>query len=332
MKDHSPDKGVDTSGASVYSEAPVRDLMGEQGEVISRVARTGKSCTTGDHEGDKVPQSSPTPSLPTQLPPTLQIVNMFTQLPPNMNRLGACATGDPDEVPSMSTGAHEAPPWQDKQASTSTLALAPEVGNCALRCLASLGRPPEHTVDMLGDDWDTTKAFKGSEESCEPPGAALPNSQRPPTTMNVFGACASGDPAEVPSQSPGVPTTPTDVLSVEVPSTSTGAHEAPPWQDKQAFASTLALAHEGGGCALHRLASPGRPTSDDDVTGDVLGFAGASLLYVAGHSLAQIEHSVGQQADGDCLAAIFTAWNTFVNRPGAGATGDPDEIPMKSQA
>ena len=59
--EHSPNKGVGKSEAYVYPEAPVRDLMGEQGEVISRVARTGKSCTSGDHEGDDVPQSCPTP-------------------------------------------------------------------------------------------------------------------------------------------------------------------------------------------------------------------------------------------------------------------------------
>ena len=48
----------------------------------------------------------------------------------------------------------------------------------------------------------------------------------------------------------------------EIPSISVDEHEAPPWQDKHA--ATLDLAHEGGGCAPHRLASLGKPTSGED--------------------------------------------------------------------
>ena len=178
--EHSPNKGVGKSVASVSPEAPVRDLMGEQGEVISRVARTGKSCATGDLEGDNVPQSSPTPSLPTQLPPTLQIVNMFTQLPPNMQPdHGILAVGDSAEVPSRNLGAHAAPPWQDKQAITLASVLAPEVGNYALHCLTGLGRPPEQ------DGHGTLK-------------------QLPPNMQPGLGVHAIGDPAEVPSRNPGV--------------------------------------------------------------------------------------------------------------------------------
>ena len=71
---------------------------------------------------------------------------MFTQLPPNMQIVhGVSAIGDPAEVPSRNPGAHAAPPLQDKQAITPAIAVAPVVGNCALTCLAGLGRPPERT-------------------------------------------------------------------------------------------------------------------------------------------------------------------------------------------
>ena len=40
---------------------------------------------------------------------------------------------------------------------------------------------------------------EGSEGRVVPPCKAHLNSQRPPTTISVIGACASGDPAKVPS-------------------------------------------------------------------------------------------------------------------------------------
>ena len=49
----------------------------------------------------------------------------------------------------------------------------------------------------------------------------------------------------------------------------------------------------------------------------------ATRLYGAGHSLAQIEHSVGQHADADYLAAVFIAWSTFVKRLGDHSLAPP---------
>jgi hypothetical protein len=79
-------------------------------------------------------------------PPEQDGHGTLKQLPPIMQPgLGVPATADPAEVPSRNPSAHAAPTWQGRQAITPAIALAPEVGNCALHCLAGLGRPPERT-------------------------------------------------------------------------------------------------------------------------------------------------------------------------------------------